>query len=375
MSETFPNWAKILLAKTFALLLLLSFFILLTLSGHPSAGGIVFIGFWLLAALFARLNEQMRPFSYPLVIFGAITSSMYFPWLYRSWYGFDTLKTITPILQVLMFGMGTQLGLKDFRQVAVQPWGVFIGVGAQFLIMPLVGWTLAHAFPFDPQIGVGIILIGCVPCGIASNVMNFLARANVALSVTLAAVGTLVGPIFTPLWMHVLAGQTVTMNSWAMSISMINIVIVPIILGILFRMLILSYLGERFHTWFKNSLGFFSMIGLLLTFVFINANARDALLTIGPLLILTCLIHNLSGYFLGYWLAKLCRLDEKSCKTVSIEVGMQNGGLASTLAVSMGTLVTLAPAVFGPLMNVTGATLAIFWGKRAEKEELAERIK
>lgn len=360
---------KILLVKTFLMFLLLAVFGVLTRLGYTALGGIFFIGFWLLGALFARLNEQMRPFSYPLVIFGAITSSMYFPWLYKSWNGFDTMKTITPILQVIMFGMGTQLGLRDFRQVITQPWGVFIGVGAQFLIMPLVGWTLAQCFPAQPEIAVGVILIGCVPCGLASNVMNFLARANVALSVTLAAVGTLLGPIFTPLWMQFLAGKTIEMNPMAMAMAMVNIVIYPIIFGILFRFLILSHTPERFRAWFKNSLGFFSMIGLLLTFVFINADARDDLLHIGPFLIFTCLVHNISGYFLGYWLAKLCRLDEKSCKTVSIEVGMQNGGLASSLALQMGKLVTLAPAVFGPLMNVTGATLAIYWGKKEEKKE------
>ena len=352
--------------------LLLLAFIVLTIADFLSAGGIVFALFWFIAAIASKLFEASKPFTYPLVVIGCVTTSMYFPWMYREWFGVSTMGFITPILQVIMFGMGTQLSMKDFKQIVVQPGAVFVGVAAQFLIMPIVGFVIASTFPLEKEIAAGIILVGCVPCGIASNVMNFLAKANVALSLSLTTVATLLGPIMTPLWMKFLIGESIQIDYLGMSWEIVKLVIFPIAAGVIVRRIF------RIHSVaFEKFLGGFSMFGLLLTIVFINAAGRDNLLSIGILLIVACLLHNCLGYFFGYWLGRLFRFDEKSCRTIAIEVGMQNGGLASGLAIQMGKAVTmgLAPAICSPLMNITGATLAIWWRKKTERQEKMQEKK
>ncbi|AWI09571.1 bile acid:sodium symporter family protein [Ereboglobus luteus] len=352
-----------------SLLLMLAAFGVCTAAGWFAAGGIALALFWFAAAGAAKFSENTKPFSYPLVVIGCVTTSMYFPGLYESWFGFKTTGFVIPILQVIMFGMGTQLALKDFRQIIVQPGAVFVGVGAQFLIMPLVGFTIASLMPFEPEVAAGIILVGCVPCGIASNVMNFLAKANIALSLSLTTVATLLGPIMTPLWMNWLVGESLDIDYWKMAGDIVNLVIFPIAAGLVFKAIFLR--KESAARFVEKFLGVFSMVGLLLTIVFINAAGRDNLMRIGALLIVACLLHNCGGYFLGYWLARLFRFDEKSCRTIAIEVGMQNGGLAAGLALQMGKAATmgLAPAICSPLMNITGASLAIWWRKKTERQE------
>ena len=355
--------------KTFAvaaIFLLLASFVVCVAAGWHVAGGIALALFWFTAAGAVKFAGTTKPFSYPLVVLGCVTSSMYFPGLYKEWFGVPTMTFIIPILQIIMFGMGTQLSLKDFRQIVVQPGAVFVGVGAQFLIMPLIGFTIASVFPFEKEIAAGIILVGCVPCGIASNVMNFLARANLPLSLSLTTVATLLGPLMTPLWMKWLIGESIAIDYMAMAWDIVKLVIFPIAAGIVVRRVFRLYSAG-----FEKFLGLFSMFGLLLTIVFINAAGRDNLLKIGLLLILACLLHNVGGYFLGYWAARLFRFDEKSCRTIAIEVGMQNGGLAAGLAIQMGKAVTmgLAPAICSPLMNITGASLAIWWRKKTERQE------
>ncbi|MDO5552937.1 MAG: bile acid:sodium symporter family protein [Planctomycetia bacterium] len=344
----------------------LGLFVLLTSLHLPQFGGVCFILFWLAAAILARGSELGRPFCYPLVVLGCVTSSMYFPGLYLNWFGVPTTKFVIPVLQLIMFGMGTQLSLADFRQVTRQPWGVLIGVFAQFMIMPVAGFLIATTLPLPKEVAAGIILVGCVPSGIASNVMNFLAKANMALSVTLTAVATLLGPIITPLWMKALIGTSLDLDYMQMTWDIVRLVVLPIAAGLTFRALLPKTTKKM-----EKHLAFLSMIGLLLTIVFINAAGRDNLMKVGALLVFACLLHNTVGYILGYWLAKACRLDERSCRTVSMEVGMQNGGLAAGLAIGLGRAATmgLAPAICSPLMNITGATLAIWWRGRPIKND------
>ena len=354
---------------------------------------------------------------------------MYFPEFYLHIGNVSTMMFIIPILQVIMFGMGTQLSLQDFQGVLKQPYGVVVGLLCQFAIMPLVGYSIAVGFRFEPEIAAGIILVGSVPCGIASNVMNFIAKSNMALSVTLTAVATLIAPLATPFFMKFLAGQFVEIEYLKMTMAITNLVLLPIMGGLMFQTIarrmvalrsvalhFLSFVsviaafnglfavfgqfslasaGERTLTQvgiflllpiigafllrtmvvyrpalFDRFLSLFSMIGLLLTIVIINAAGRDHLLKIGLFLIFACLLHNLLGFLFGYWLARLFGLDERSCRTVSIEVGLQNGGLASGLALQRGKAATvgLAPAVFGPLINITGSSLATWWRGRPVTE-------
>ena len=366
------NSPRLKLLVPAVLVALLLTFGICTAVGYTAAGGIALALFWLSAAVAAKLFEATKPFSYPLVVIGCVTSSMYFPWLYLEYFGVPTTKFIIPILQVIMFSMGTQLSVKDFRQVIVQPGAVVVGIGAQFLIMPLTGFFIASIFPFPKEIAAGIILIGCVPCGIASNVMNFLAKANLPLSLSLTVVATLLGPIMTPLWMKILIGESLSLDYGKMVWEIVQLVIFPIVAGVTVK-----HVFKINSVKFEKFLGLFSMFGLLLTFVFINAAGRDHLMKIGFLLIFACLMHNTLGYFFGYWLARLFRFDNKSCRTIAIEVGMQNGGLASGLAIQMGKAATmgLAPAIFGPLMNITGSALAIWWRKKTERAETGDALK
>jgi BASS family bile acid:Na+ symporter len=265
-----------------------------------------------------------------------------------------------------MFGMGTEMSLSDFAGVIKTPKSVLIGVSAQFIIMPLVGYAIATGFGFEPEVAAGIVLVGSVPCGVASNVISYLAKANVALSVTLTAVGTLLAPIITPLWMKVLAGQFIEVDVMAMVIDIIKIVIVPIAAGLVFNALLKGKLS-----WLDKAMPIVSMTGIALIIVVITAAGRDNLMKIGLLLIFAAFLHNTAGYLLGYWSGKLFGLKERDCRTIAIEVGLQNAGLASGLSNAMGRASTigLASAVFGPVMNTTGSILASYWHRKPLEEQ------
>lgn len=316
---------------------------------------------------------MLKKIYYSLMIIAGVAVAMVFPDPFVHWGSFQTKDLIVPLLQIIMFGMGTAVSLKDFKGVIQMPKGVFVGMAAQFTIMPLVGFAIASTFGFPPEIAAGIILIGSCPSGLASNVMSYLSRGNLALSVTLTAVATLIAPIMTPFLMKNLAGQLVPIEFWGMMWSIIKIVIIPIVLGLVFN----HFFHGRFK-WLDKAMPIVSMVGIGVIITIITANGRDGLLQVGGLLIFACLLHNSAGYFLGYWICRLLKMDEKDCRTIALEVGMQNGGLASGIAVEMGKIATvgLAPAVFGPMMNITGSSLAMWWRGQPipgdEEEELNE---
>lgn len=313
-------------------------------------------------------NIMFKKIYYSLMIIAAVAVAMVFPDPFVRWGSFETKLLIVPLLQIIMFGMGTAISLKDFKGVIRMPKGVFVGIVCQFTIMPFVGFGIAATFGFPAEIAAGIILVGSSPSGLASNVMSYLSKGNLALSVTLTAVATLLAPLMTPLLMESLAGQLVPIDFWEMMWSIIKIVIIPIILGLTFN--------HFFHgkaKWLDDAMPIVSMVGIGIIITIITANGRDSLLQIGLLLILACLLHNCAGYFLGYWGCRLLRMEERDCRTIALEVGMQNGGLASGIAVEMGKIATvgLAPAVFGPMMNITGSSLAMWWRGKVEEEEEA----
>jgi BASS family bile acid:Na+ symporter len=308
---------------------------------------------------------KKKDFTYTLVIIAAVIVSLCYPKYFVAINGFKLATLITPLLQVIMFGMGTSMSLHDFAGVVKTPKGVIIGVFSHYLIMPLLGFTLASLSGLPPEIAAGIILVGCSPNGLASNVISYLARANLALSVTLTAVSTLLSPLLTPLLMKVLAGQFIAIDAGAMTWDIIKMVIVPIGAGLLFN----RWFSGRAR-WLDRAMPILSMAAIAIIISIITAAGRESLLTIGPLLILLVLVHNLAGYCLGYWSGRLFRMSERDCRTMAIEVGMQNAGLASGLAKGMGKIATvgLAPAIFGPLMNTTGSLLASFWYRRPPAE-------
>jgi BASS family bile acid:Na+ symporter len=405
-------------------------FILAFLFGWKSLPGPALVAFFVFLAFGVRGNPVSRGFSYTIMIFAAVSISMFYPGLFIKWGNFKLQTTIVPLLQIIMFGMGSQMSFRDFAGVVKMPKGVLLGLACQFTIMPSVGFVIASTFGFPPEVAAGIILVGSSPSGLASNVMSFIAKANLALSVTLTAVATMLAPLITPSLMKLLAGQFVPIDFWDMMLGIINIVILPIVGGLIFnavaygndsrRSILIQALiytlmiggknlilqqttglnpGMTFVQlardlgWFlvlpvvaallfhkmagrgkealDRALAFVSMAGIGIIITVITAAGRDSLLEIGFLLILACLLHNTTGYLLGYWICRLARMDEKSCRTIALEVGMQNGGLASGIALQMGKVATigLAPAVFGPMMNITGSSLATWWKSKPSRGE------
>jgi BASS family bile acid:Na+ symporter len=347
--------ALVLAALCFWVALALSF------AGHAEDAGQLYITGFIMMAVGFRRSALLKGFAYTLCIFAAVATALYYPQYFVEFKGFKFSKLITPLIQLIMFGMGTSMSLNDFVGVVKMPKGVFIGVFSHFLIMPLIGYTLASLSGFPPEIAAGIILIGCSPNGMASNVISYLAKANLALSITITAVSTLLAPVITPLLMKLFAGAFVQINVVDMMWDITKMVILPIAAGLLFN----KFLSGK-AKWLDNAMPFVSMLGIAFIIVIITAAGRNSLLTIGPLLILLVLIHNLMGYTLGYWSGRLFKMSERDCRTIAIEVGMQNGGLASGLAKEMGKMATvgLAPAVFGPLMNITGSILATWWHRK-----------
>ena len=403
--------------------------ILFALGSAVSTGPLLVMGFIALA-IGVRGFEAVKGFSYTIWIFTAVTASMFYPQFFTSAGDFQFKTLIVPLLQIIMFGMGSQMSFNDFTGVIKMPKGVIIGVCSHYVIMPLVGFGLANIFNFPAEIKAGIILIGCVPSGLASNVMSFIARANLALAVTVGAISTLLSPFVTPLLMKWLGGQYIEVSFWNMMLDILNMIILPIVAGFIFNLfssgkesrrskilqlaiyfvvilltnlvymkskhvdfsgfliafakslcwfyflpmagaVILRHFLKGNNKWMSNILSLISMVGIAVIITIITASGRDSLMQVGTLLIITSLLHNLTGYSLGYSVSWLFRMPEKDRRTIAFEVGMQNGGLASGLALQMGKIATvgLAPAIFGPLMNVTGSALANWWRGKPLKEE------
>lgn len=303
---------------------------------------------------------NLHGFGFTLSVIVAVALSMTWPQLFSRWGSFETKNLIVPLIQLIMFGMGTTLSLGDFARVLRMPWPVFVGIVLQFLVMPVVGWSVASAFGFEPIIAAGVVLVGTCPGGVASNVITYLAGGNVPLSVTMTACSTLMSPLMTPLMMKLLAGQYVPVSFWGMMVDILKMILVPVALGLVVNRLLHG----------RQALGrvlpFVSMGGICLIIAIITSLSRDKLLAVAPTLILAVAIHNTVGYLLGYGGARLLRLSERDARTVAIEVGLQNAGMASGLAITAlkSTDAGLAPAIFGPWMNASGSVLASFWRRR-----------
>ena len=355
-------------------LISLAVVIVLWVQGQAAATGPFVILFFLLLSVFFRGHQLLKGLSFTVLIFASVSAAMFYPSIFVSWGSFDLKLLIVPLLQIIMFGMGTTMSLNDFAGVIKMPRGVLVGLLCQYSIMPTVGFALATLFGFPPEIAAGVILIGSSPSGLASNVMTYLAKANLALSITLTAVSTVLAPLTTPFLMEMFAGQFVPIDFWGMMWSIIKIVILPIVGGLAFN--------HFFHgkaPWLDKAMPIVSMAGIAIIITIITAAGRDSLLSIGMALVAAAIIHNALGYFFGYWGCRFLKLPERDCRTIALEVGMQNGGLASGIALEMGKVATigLAPAVFGPWMNISGSSLATWWGERdpeaqAESSEALE---
>ena len=368
----------------------------------------------------------LKSYRYTAWIIVAIVCGIIYPSAFLTWGEFDLRNKwlILTVVQIVMFGMGTQMSLKDFTGVKTMSKGVLVGIIGQFTIMPLSGYMLTRIFHFESEIAAGIILIGSCSSGLASNVMVYLAKANLALSVTLTAVATLLAPIMTPFWMKMLAGTYVHVDFLNMSMEIVKIVIVPIGAALLFdayqhgSVKLLKTLNIIFliaTAWLViNLAGFWnfmdsklspetmmlfqvlnyvcgaivvgklyyhlhrklpvvlaimpklSMFGIIYFTLVTTAASREFILSVGAFVLLASILHNTLGYTLGYWFSRALKLDEDSCRTVALEVGLQNGGMATGLAGAMGKLATvgLAAAIFSPWMNISGSILANYWRKK-----------
>ncbi|HTR42576.1 MAG TPA: bile acid:sodium symporter family protein [Pseudomonadales bacterium] len=380
-------------------------------------------------AICLRLTKKFRGYQFTAWIVVAVAAAMIYPAAFLHLGNFDLRSPwlILIVVQLVMFGMGTQMSIKDFAGVVQSPRGVFVGVLCRFTVMPLVGYALIKIFHFQPEIAAGVILIGSCSSGLASNVMAYLAQSNLALSVTITAMTTIFAVVFTPFWMKVLAGTLVEVKPLNMMFEIIKIVVIPIgaamlhdylkfassrgrkiVFGI--AVIAAAWIGFLIFggwNWMQTvasasalsavSIGGFllgavlfgnvyhqltllfpqmdkhipvlSMAGIIYFTAVTTAAGRDNLLSVGALLFLVAILHNTAGYALGYWVSRAAGLDKNSARSVAFEVGIQNGGMASGLAGAVGKLGTmgLAAAIFSPWMNISGSILANYWRKRPVK--------
>lgn len=267
---------------------------------------------------------------------------------------------IVPILGIIMFGMGMTLKTSDFLEIIKRPKPVIIGLLAQFTIMPLIAYLLTVVFSLDPLIAVGVILVGCCPGGTSSNVITFLAKGDVALSVAITSISTLLAPFLTPILLQVFAGQLIDIDLLSMMVTITKIVILPILLGIIVH----KFLGDKIESAIT-VLPMISVLGISIIIAAVVAVSKATILDSGAIVFVVVALHNMLGYSLGYLLARLLGFTETQRRAIMIEVGMQNSGLGAALAATYFNPVAALPsAIFSVWHNFSGAIVANVFAKR-----------
>jgi BASS family bile acid:Na+ symporter len=315
-------------------------------------------------ALAASASKRFRQLAFTIWILAFVACAIFYPRLFISWGGFELKKTIPPLVQLILFGMGMTLTFDDFARVFRMPKGVFAGFMLQYTVMPLMGLTFAKAFGLEPQVAVGLILIGSCPGGVSSNVITYIAGANVALSVTMTACSTLLSPVMTPLAMKLLAGQYLRIAVGAMMFSILKMIILPLVAGLL-----INRYAQKVAKRLVKVLPALAMLSICIIIAITIALSRDKLLAVGVALFGASVCHSTTGFLLGYFGARVLGMDKRDSKTVAIEVGMQNGGMATGLAfkVFKSEIVAIASAVFGPWSAISGSSLASYWRRKHER--------
>jgi BASS family bile acid:Na+ symporter len=278
---------------------------------------------------------------------------------------------VTTLLMLIMFSMGVHLTLDDFKRVLSRPAPVAAGTFLHYLVMPLAAWLLAMIFKMPPDLSAGMVLVGSVASGTASNVMIYLAKGDVALSVTISSVSTLVGVIATPLLTRLYVDAHIQVDVMGMLLSILQIVVIPIGLG-----LIVHYLLPRVVKAVEPWLPAFSMVCILAIISAVVAGSASHIASVGLMVIVAVILHNAIGLLSGYWGGHLFGFDESTCRTLAIEVGMQNSGLAAALGkLYFSPLAALPGALFSVWHNLSGSLLAGYWsgkpvgGSQAEKRK------
>lgn len=330
-------------------------------AGNQSHAGLAAIASLGCLASACALSRRWNSLAFTIWIFACVAAAFYFPDRVTHYSDFEFKSLIVPLIQFIMFGMGTSLTVCDFVPESNMRRGVLVGVTLQYLLMPLLGYLFAQLFSLQAEVAVGLILIGSCAGGVASNVITYLAGGNVPLSVTMSAISTLVAPIATPLAMKLLAGQYVPVDATDMMFSIITMIIVPVVAGVLVNRY-LSWLVRLIQSW----LPLLSMASICIIIAVTIGLSHRELLSVGVALVGASIMHNAAGLFLGYWGARLLGLNEIDCRTVAIEVGMQNGGMATGIAfdVLKSQVAALASAVFGPWSAITGSLLASYWARK-----------
>lgn len=281
----------------------------------------------------------------------------------------DTFKQLTPyivtLLGIIMFGMGLTLSLDDFREVARRPVDVAIGVAAQFLIMPLIAVILTMIIPMSPEVAAGVILVGCCPGGTSSNVMTYLSKGDVALSVACTSVTTLAAPIVTPFLVWLFASQFLPVDAMAMFVSIVKVILLPLALGFLLQKLVPGIVKAAVP-----ALPLVSVIGIVLIVAAVVGASKPAIASSGLMIFAVVVLHNGIGYLLGYLAARATGLSVAKRKAIAIEVGMQNSGLGAALANAHFSPVAAVPsAIFSVWHNISGALIANYFAQVPNGEE------
>ena len=423
-------------------------------AGYREQASHLAVVFFVAVAIAVTAHVTLKSFAFTAWVLASVAVALVYPWAVSTWFGYELPGLIVPLVQIIMFGMGTTLSPRDFARVAIFPWPVCVGVFLQFAVMPVTGYLIARSFGFEGEVAAGIVLIGSCSGGVASNLMAYLARGNVALSVTMTCISTLLAPAMTPLMMATFAGEFIEIRFLPMMVSIFNMIIVPVVAGLISNAILYSSgrwarrsgplllliagcilgaaaamlvpaevlgpfaplrTGTAIGTgligvvalaklvvnvvfrgpgnWMDRALPMVSMTAICFILAIITAQTRDVLLAVGMLLVAAAILHNGIGYLLGYWCSKLLgyvlgvagylvgyydtvenRMDEGSCRTVAFEVGMQNGGMATGIAVDVlkSHVAALPPNVFGTWMNISGSMLANWWKRKPVGQDAAQ---
>jgi BASS family bile acid:Na+ symporter len=326
--------------------------------------GLPLVALFLILALASRMVRALQGLGFSCVVLAVGAAALVFPEAFTAWGGFPLKNAITPLVQLILLGMGLTLTLDDFRRVFVMPRGVVLCCVLHYTIMPLGGWCFARLFGLHGEIATGLILIGSVPSGTSSNVISLLARVNVPLSVTVTAVSTLISPLVTPFAMKWLAGAEVPIDAGAMMFSILKMVLVPLLIGLSVQRLLPSVAKRLVRV-----LPYVAMFAICTIIGVTIALSREQLLSVGLAVFAAAACHNATGYLLGYWGGRWSGLNETDARTCALEVGIQNGGMATGIAfnVLQSPAAALGAAVFGPWSAITSSALAAWWRKDSPK--------
>lgn len=274
---------------------------------------------------------------------------------------------ITWMLGIIMFGMGMTMTVNDFKGVLQSPKAVGIGVAAQFIVMPGLAYGLCQLLQLPPEIAIGVILVGCCPGGTASNVITYMAKGNTALSVACTSVSTILAPVLTPAIFYLLASQWIEINALSMLGSILQVVLFPIVLGLIVRSLFKQKVDAYIQV-----MPLISVFAIVAIVAAIIAGSKVQILQSGLLILGVVALHNGLGYLLGFWASRFFKLPYADSKAIAIEVGMQNSGLGVALAAvhfAASPITAVPSAIFSLWHNISGPALASYWASKTDKIE------